>query len=239
MAGPRSWKSSRSMRSANSWISASVIWPVSIMAGAIIPATCAMNLPIVLPRHVGGTEPYHTRGLATIYVFLFVAALLSITRALPFGLALGVSVRTYYLGTVALAVTLAFVYGLALTVLEAIEQATGGWGASGRFFRVPWILDGPWYVPWLTSFVVLAALFSTGLVRARLPALEPDRPGDLPRRSDQRAARERAGRDLGPGLAGHRWVLRHPQPPGVDRGARRAGRRARRRGIPTMRRVTV
>jgi hypothetical protein len=32
-----------------------------------------------------------------------------------------------------------------------------------RFFRVPWILDGPWYLTWLTSFVVLALMFVYGM----------------------------------------------------------------------------
>lgn len=138
-----------------------VALPWSVLAFAFV--VNVIIAVILQSNHVGGTEPHYTGGLATIYVFLFVAGLLSITRALPFGLALGVSRRTYYLGTVALAVTLAFIYGLALTVLQAIEQATGGWGASMHFFRVPWILDGPWYVTWLTSFVVLAALFLYGI----------------------------------------------------------------------------
>ena len=31
------------------------------------------------------------------------------------------------------------------------------------FFRVPYILDGPWYLTWLTSFVVLTLLFVYGM----------------------------------------------------------------------------
>ena len=51
----------------------------------------------------------------------------------------------------------------ALTVLQAIERATGGWGGAMHFFRVPYILDGPWYLTWLTSFVALALLFVYGM----------------------------------------------------------------------------
>jgi hypothetical protein len=32
-----------------------------------------------------------------------------------------------------------------------------------HFFRVPYILDGPWYLTWLTSFVGLALLFVWGM----------------------------------------------------------------------------
>lgn len=32
-----------------------------------------------------------------------------------------------------------------------------------HFFRVPYLLSGPWYATWLTSFAVLAALFVYGM----------------------------------------------------------------------------
>ena len=55
------------------------------------------------------------------------------------------------------------VYALGLTVLQAIERATGGWGLGVHFFRVPWIMDGPWYQTWLTSFVLLVLFFLYGM----------------------------------------------------------------------------
>lgn len=71
--------------------------------------------------------------------------------------------RAYYAGTALPAVALAAVYGLALAVLQAIEQATGGWGANLYFFRVSYILTGPWYLTWLTSFVPLTLMFVYGM----------------------------------------------------------------------------
>ena len=43
-----------------------------------------------------------------------------------------------HLGTALLIGVLGVVYGLALTVLQATERATGGWGDGLHFFRVPW-----------------------------------------------------------------------------------------------------
>jgi hypothetical protein len=106
---------------------------------------------------------YDTGGLATIYIWLLVGGALSMTRELPFGLMLGISRRAYYLGTALLIVVLGVVYGLGLAVLQLIEGATGGWGLQVHFFRVPWILDGPWYLTWLTSFVLLVVLFLYGM----------------------------------------------------------------------------
>jgi hypothetical protein len=102
-------------------------------------------------------------GLAGIVIVYFVLGVVSISQELPFALALGVSRRSYYAGTALLGVALATVNGLVITALQAIERATGGWGESAHVFQVPYILDGPWYLTWLTSSVVLALLFGWGM----------------------------------------------------------------------------
>jgi len=106
---------------------------------------------------------YYTGGLLSIYVFLLICGALSMTRSLPFALMLGLSRRSYYLGTALLVVCLGIVYGLALAVLQVIERATEGWGVDMHFFRIPGILDGPWYLTWLTSFVLLVLFFLYGM----------------------------------------------------------------------------
>ena len=110
-----------------------------------------------------GPHGYYTGGLSTLYVFLLACGVLSMTRSLPFGLMLGVSRRGYYLGTALLVVVLGIVYGLGLAVLQIVERGTGGWGLAVHFFRVPWILAGPWYLTWLTSFVLLVVFFLYGM----------------------------------------------------------------------------
>jgi hypothetical protein len=62
-----------------------------------------------------------------------------------------------------LGVSMSLVYGLLIAGLQAIERATGGWGLSVTFFRMPPLLNGPWYATWLTAFVVLSALFVYGM----------------------------------------------------------------------------
>jgi hypothetical protein len=105
----------------------------------------------------------HAGALSAIYVVLIVTGALAIARQLPFALALGVSRRSFYAGSALLSVALAAVYGLGLTVLQLIERGTGGWGLNLHFFRVPYLLAGPWYLSWLTSFVGLALMFAWGM----------------------------------------------------------------------------
>ena len=101
--------------------------------------------------------------LSAIYVYLIVTGALGIARQLPFALALGVSRRAFYAGSALLVLALAAVYGLALTVLQLIERGTGGWGLNLYFFRVLYLLAGPWYLSWLTSSVGLALMLAWGM----------------------------------------------------------------------------
>ncbi|HEY3873199.1 MAG TPA: hypothetical protein VGM10_32890 [Actinocrinis sp.] len=112
----------------------------------------------------GRSEGHDASGyLFSFFVYFVVQGTQSIGRVLPFGLTLGVSRRSFYAGTALLGMALALVSGLVLTALQVIERATGGWGMSMRFFRVPYLLDGPWYATWLTSAVGLFALFVYGM----------------------------------------------------------------------------
>ena len=94
--------------------------------------------------------------------FLFAGAL-GPARQLPFALALGVSRRSFYAGTALFAGAIAAVCGLGVTVLQLIERATGGWGLNLHYFRVPYLLAGPWYLTWLTSFAGLTLMLAWGM----------------------------------------------------------------------------
>lgn len=124
--------------------------------------TFLVNLVLfaTVPTPSGGA---HTGAVLTIFFFFAIMGVMSVTRWLPFGLALGLSRRSYYLGTVLLGAGLALAYALALALLQAAERATSGWGVAMHYFRVAWILDGSWYLTWLTSFVLLVLLFTYGM----------------------------------------------------------------------------
>ena len=128
-------------------------------------------LPWVLPfafavgAVTAGRAPGHDASGYLVSFFLYFTALgmQSIGRSLPFSLMLGAGRRSFYGGTALLGMALAVMSGLVLAALQAIERATDGWGLSMRFFRVPYLLGGPWYVTWLTSAVILFAVFVYGM----------------------------------------------------------------------------
>ncbi|SFF00851.1 hypothetical protein SAMN05216251_107191 [Actinacidiphila alni] len=111
----------------------------------------------------GHTDHRWVGGLAAVFLVTFTVGVQSVVRALPYALTLGVSRRTYFLGATALAVAMAACFGLLVGVGQIAERATGGWGMHMAYFRVPYLLDGPWYLSWLTASVVFVLLFVYGM----------------------------------------------------------------------------
>jgi hypothetical protein len=131
--------------------------------GGILAFDFAVVLTITASMPPAPGHFYSTGALSAIFIFFSAMGVLSMIRSLPFAFAIGVSRRAYYAGTVLLAAALSAVYGLALAVLQLVERATDGWGVGMHFFQVAYILDGPWYLTWLTSFSGLALLFVYGM----------------------------------------------------------------------------
>jgi hypothetical protein len=121
------------------------------------------TLALVFAWSLAGGGGNFRGGWVSIFIIFFAMGLQRVGRWLPFGLALGATRRSFYAGTALLGVSMSLVYGLVIAGLQAIERATGGWGLSVAFFRVPYLLNGPWYATWLTSFVGLSALFVYGM----------------------------------------------------------------------------
>src|SRR5699024_444596 len=96
--------------------------PIATTAGvAILHLVIFVILPDV-------PENMYTGGQFALYFFLLVLGSISVSRSLPFGLALGLTRRDYYIGTIMFVAALAIVYGLGLAVLQQLETSTIGWG---------------------------------------------------------------------------------------------------------------
>jgi hypothetical protein len=166
----RTWRDMARYHLVVPWLALGLPWAFLAVSFAVNLAICGLaplSYHTVLTYHglvqVANPRHYYTGGVASIYVFLVIIGINSISRSLPFGLAVGVSRRSFYTGTALFGVAVAFVDALGLTGLQAIERATGGWGVDMHFFQVPYILNGSWYLTWLTSFVGLGLMFVWGM----------------------------------------------------------------------------
>ncbi|MGY1717037.1 hypothetical protein ACI78R_21445 [Geodermatophilus sp. SYSU D01106] len=83
-----------------------------------------------------GTQPGGgiTGGVASLYITVLVVFIQSVTQVMPFAMGMSLSRRTFYLGTALAALVAALVYGVAVALLVAIEDATGGWGIRLNFW---------------------------------------------------------------------------------------------------------
>jgi hypothetical protein len=134
-----------------------------ILPWAVLVFVFFVDMVILAITPAGHSTHRYVGGLGSIFVIAFILGIQSVAQSLPFGLALGLSRRTYYLGTVLLAAGLAAIVGVIVSAGQAIERADDGWGLHMGFFRVPYILNGPWYLTWLTSFVAITLMFVYGM----------------------------------------------------------------------------
>jgi len=109
---------------------------------AIVGSSFAINLAIWQVGDVAAQAPGDgsTGGLAALYITILVGFVQAVTQYFPFATGLSLSRREFYLGTALAAAMEAVVYGIALTGLTAIENATNGWGVRLHFWA-PGALD--------------------------------------------------------------------------------------------------
>jgi hypothetical protein len=109
---------------------------------AIVASSFTINVAIWGLGDVAATSPGDgsTGGLASLYITVLIVFTQSVTQMFPFAMGLSLSRRHFYLGTALSAAIQSVGYGLALTVLAAIEDATDGWGVQLHFWA-PGLLD--------------------------------------------------------------------------------------------------
>ena len=101
----------------------------------VVASSFAINIAIWSLADVAEqSESTYTGGLASLYITVIVVFSQAMTQMFPFAMGLSLSRRTYYLGTAAAGVVQSLGFGLALTVLDAVEDATSGWGVGLQFW---------------------------------------------------------------------------------------------------------
>lgn len=107
----------------------------------VVLCSFAINLPIWAMSDIGaqpGSENT-TGGLASLYVTVSVVFVQAVTQMFPFAMGVSLSRRVFYAGTALMAAVQALGYGVALTVFDAVEKATDGWGVGLHFWAPGWL----------------------------------------------------------------------------------------------------
>ena len=104
------------------------------MPWLIVGLSFAINLATWHLTPAGALDGGFTGGVLALYITALIVYVQAVTQLLPFAMGLSLSRRTFYLGTTLLAVAQSLAYGVALSALAAIEDATHGWGADLAFW---------------------------------------------------------------------------------------------------------
>lgn len=109
----------------------------------------------------GDGQVYSGATQAVLWYFL-VLGIQSMTMTFPFSQSMGVSRRTFYLGTVGLFAVVALAVSTIYYLLGLVERATDGWGQNAQMFALDWLAASPGVVQVLFYFVAMVALFMIG-----------------------------------------------------------------------------
>ncbi len=113
------------------WLVVSVSFAINVAVWHLTPAG---------EQHSGGV----TGGVLALYITVLVVYVQAVTQLLPYAMGLSVSRRTFYLATALVAVVQSLCYGIALSALVVIENATGGWGVGLNYWAPgPFEVDNP------------------------------------------------------------------------------------------------
>ncbi|CAH8705164.1 hypothetical protein M5W83_13550 [Paenibacillus thiaminolyticus] len=109
-----------------------------------------------------GNKPFYTAGIASIYVFMFIAGTFTLAHTFPYALGMNIRRQDYMLGTIAMSAIISAGTSLLLAMLTFMESLSGGWGVRLHFFQLPYWSDGPVIQQIGMAFLLLMHLYYFG-----------------------------------------------------------------------------
>lgn len=145
-----------------------VFWflPLSL----VVSSSFAINL--VISFLIGGGTSIYSGGLASVFIYLFIASLITPGDTFSFALGFGARRTDYFLGTVCMMIVVSAIIAVPLVFCAFVENSlTGGWGLGLHFFHLPYLNDGSLIEQCWIDFVGLMSLsvlgFAIGCVYLR------------------------------------------------------------------------
>lgn len=115
--------------------------------------------------------------VSSIFIYLMVAAIMSVNLSFPFALGFSVTRREFYLGTSLTFALISAGNAIILTALAAIETASNGWWLNGQIFTILAASNGSLLDYWFVFFAlqlfccVVGAAIATVYMRWRITGM--------------------------------------------------------------------
>ncbi|AJS60556.1 hypothetical protein [Paenibacillus sp. IHBB 10380] len=133
----------------------------------IIPWVVMLSVFIInLVISVFIDDPMYTGAIASVYVYMFIAGIVTLAQTFPFALGMSVSRTDYFLGTSAMIILTSVGFAVLMFLLGLTEGWTGAWGSDLHFFHLPYLSDGPVINQFLVPLVILLFMRYLGIVIA-------------------------------------------------------------------------
>ncbi|GAA1410311.1 hypothetical protein AUR04nite_11830 [Glutamicibacter uratoxydans] len=119
-------------------------------------------------RRAGAEDSVYSGGAQAPMWYFLALGIQALTLTFPFSMAMSVSRRTFYLGTVALFSVCALALSIFYYLMGLVETATSGWGVNGQFFALGWVAENNAVVQIAFYWVLMSLLFMLGFFSATL-----------------------------------------------------------------------
>ncbi|MDG0811572.1 hypothetical protein [Cohnella rhizosphaerae] len=108
-----------------------------------------------------------TGGVASLYIYMFAAGIMSVSNTLPFLLGFSVRRSDYFWGTGGVIGLVGVICAAGLSLLSYVESEwLDGWGVGLYFFHLPYVSEGSVAVQFLVYFLLIVFLFYLGFLIA-------------------------------------------------------------------------
>lgn len=133
------------------------VWvPALVLLGALAVTLAAYA--VLRSSGIADDTPFYGGGAQAPLWYFAVVGAQALTLTFPFSQAMSVSRREFFAGTLLIALATSAALALAFVAGGLIEEATGGWGMDGYFFRLEWLwAAGPVFAG--LSYLALSMLF--------------------------------------------------------------------------------
>lgn len=138
--------------------------PLWILASAFLVTMAIWGLV----RKAGAEEVLYSGGAQAPMWYFLALGIQALTLTFPFSMAMSVSRRTFYLGTVALFSICALLLSIFYYLMGLVEVATNGWGINGQFFALGWVAENNAVIQIAFYWVLMSLLFMVGFFSATL-----------------------------------------------------------------------
>ncbi len=108
-------------------------------------------------------EPITTGGLASIYIYMIIAGIVSLVQTYSFAIGFTVRRQDYFVGTLAMMAGISAFSAIVIVLLGAIEKETG-WGVDLNFFHLGYLSDGNLLTQWWVHFGFMLSMLVGGFV---------------------------------------------------------------------------